>query len=761
MGVLGGLAVRVRALLHRADADRDLDDEIAFHLERETEKNLGLGMSPAEARRRALVAFGGVQQTREAHREVRGFRPLEEIVGDARFAVRALRRSPALAGAAILTLALGVGANTAIFSAVNAVVLRPLPFPDPERLVLLWEENPERGWYQNVVAPANYLDWREQVPAFEGVAGYTDVLGELTLAGDDAPPRIAEVAFVTGDFFEVLGVAARLGRTLRAEETWEGGEPVVVLSDRLWRERFASDPRVVGRTVSLGGRTVRVVGVMGPRFAFPLEGVEAWVPVAWERDARGEVWFRRAHWLRAVARLRAGVSPEQANAQLQAVARRLQRTHPETNATMGAGMTPLHEFLVGDTRRPLFVLLGAVALLLLIACANVGNLLLVQASGRASELSLRLALGAGRMRLVRQSLTESLVLSAVGGGAGLALGWAGTRALASMQPAGMLRVRDFAMDWSVLAFVLAITTASGLLFGVAPALWSVRRVPADALRERGRTGSVGRRMRRWGDALVVGEVALALLLTVGAGLLVRSFRELRRVDPGFEPAGVATLSLNLPRTRYDSAAKVVAFYRELVLRARAVPGVTEAALVRQLPLTRAAWSSDFSVAGRGPGEHGIEVVHREVSPEYFRTMRVPLLRGRAFGDADGPDAPRVVIVNDALARTYFRGEDPIGRRIAFDRVPDSSSVWRTIVGVVGDERQATPAEPARAEIFAPVAQAAVGRMTLVARTPSGDPAALRRRYGAPSRSSTHSSRCPRSRRWRRSRRAPSRFSASS
>jgi putative ABC transport system permease protein len=712
MGALKGLIVRLRAIVRARDADRELDAEIRFHVEQETGKYLALGLSPDEARRRALVAFGGVQQTRESHRGTRRAAWLEELGADARYALRTLRRSPTLAGAAVLTLALGIGANTAMFSAVNAVILRPLPFADPGRLVMLWEENVERGWYQQTAAPANILDWRERVPAFADVAAYADFRSQATLTAQ-GDPRLLTAASVTGNLFSVLGVHPAIGRPFRDEETWETGTPVAVISDRLWRQ-LGARPDIIGHPIELGGRAVEVVGVMPASFAFPWEDVDIWRPTAWPPANRTAAFFRRAHWMRAVARLRPRVSPDEATVQLHDVAARLQIEHPELNKAMDAGLTPLHSFLVGDTRRPLLVLLGAVALLLLIACANVGNLLLVQAAAREREIAVRIALGAGRLRLVRQALTESLVLSAIGGAAGIALGWWATRAFAALQPAGMLRVSEFTLDWSVLTYVVAITAASGLLFGIAPAVWSGRRLPADALREGGR-GSDGRRMRRWGDGLVVSEVAIAVLLTVGAGLFVRSFRELRRIDPGFAPDGLVSMAVTLPGSRYDTGDKITAFTEDLLRQVRGLPGVEAAAVTRGLPLTAPSWSSDFIAAGRSADDFGTEVLHREISPEYFQTLGVPLLRGRAFSADDRTGAPTVVIINEAVARAYFGNQDPLGQRIAFDRAPDSASVWRTIVGVVGNEYQSSLAIAPRAEIFAPIAQDPTNGVHLVTR----------------------------------------------
>jgi putative ABC transport system permease protein len=713
---------RLRALFRRGTVERELDEEIRLHLELETAKNIQAGMTRSEARRQARIAFGGVEVSKEAHRDARGVRWLEDALSDIRHALPAFRRSPALALAAIVTLAVGIGANTAIFSAVNAVILRPLPFPNADRLVSVGEDNPEYGWQHAQVAPANMLDWREQVPALADVAGYVDYGTTATLTGE-GEPRLLVSSEVNSNFFSVLGVRAQLGRTLRPEETWQTGERVAVISDHLWREQFGADSGVTGRTIELDDNRVQIVGVMPPGFRFPVENVDVWVPTAWDPADRGQTYFRRAHWLGVIARLRPGTTLEQTDAQLQATVRRLQQQYPATNRVMGADILPLHDSIIGDTRRPLLVLLGAVALLLLIACANVANLLLVHAAGREREAALRLALGAGRGRLVRQALTESLVLAVLGGIGGLGLAFWGTRLLMVLQPAGMLPVHDFSIDWVVLGYVSLLGIGTGLLFGVAPALWTSHRLPADALKEGGRGGSAGTRVRRWGDALVVAEVALALALTVGAGLLVRSFRQLQRVDGGYDGSGVLAVSLALPVSRYDTGDKIALFWDGLVQRARALPGVDAAAATSRPPLSTASWTSDFAVAGRAADEYGVNATHREVTPGYFSLMRVPLMRGRVLTDQDRAGAPMVVLINASLARRYFPNEDPLGKRIAFDRVPDSTSVWRTIVGVVGDERQTSLATEPSIEVIAPVAQDRFRGMTLLLRT-KGDPLAL-------------------------------------
>lgn len=722
MHQLQGLIARIRALLHRGRAEQELSEEIRFHLEQETAKNVRNGMPPADAKRRALLAFGGVERTREAHHDVRVVRWLADVMADARFALRSIRRAPVIAGAAVVTLALGIGAATAIYTVVDAVVLKPLPFPHGDRLFVVGEENAERNWHRQTAAPANYLDWKEQVPAFEFIGGYSDGRSSATLTGE-GEPQIVTYAQVTGSFFDVLGVHAQLGRVFRDEESWRQTTRIVVISDRFWRRVLGGDRGVIGRSILLSGIPQQIVGVMPAKFEYPYSGIDVWLTMRWNPSDRKKAFFRRAHYVRTFARIKPGVSARAADAQLQTVVRRLQQQYPETNVGMGATLTPLHDLITGDARQPLILLFGAVGVLLLIACANVGNLLLVQAIGRQRELSLRLALGAGRTRLVRQVLTESLVLSVLGGIAGLAVGWAGVRVLATIQPKEMLPVNDFGIDWRVLLFLVVVTTMCGLLFGIAPSLWGQRQIPANALREGSRSSGEGKRLRRWGDALVIGEVALALLLTVGAGLLVRSYSALRRVNPGFESAGVLTVSLQLAGHQYDSVAALTAFDGQLVERVRGLPGVSSVAISSSLPLTGPGWTSDFALQGRARDDFATEVAHREVTGDYFKTMHVPLLRGRVFNDTDTRQAEQVVMVNEALVRRYFQGRDPLGVRVAFDRVPDSTSTWRTIVGVVGSEHQVGISADAKDEIFAPLTQYQEQSIILVART-SGAPVAL-------------------------------------
>jgi putative ABC transport system permease protein len=724
--MLTSLRLRLRAFFNRSTVERELDYELRFHLEEQTQFYLRQGLSREEAARQARVRFGSLPATIEAaplHRRGKG---LDGIVGDVRYAMRTLWRDRGLAVAGILTLTLGVGATTAVFSAVNAVMLRELPFRDSGRLVAVWEENVERNWYKNVVAPANYLDWRERVRAFDGqLAGYNDFLNNVTLLGR-GEPQLLTATPVTGNFLSVLGVTPALGRGFEDADTWDNGQRPAMLSHRAWKNRFRGDSSVIGTSISLGGaRAWQIIGVMPEGFAFPSPATDIYLPALFSPNNRTQVFFRRAHYMRVVGRLADGVSAEAAQAQLKAVAKQLEGEYPATNVHMDAGVTPLREWIVGDTKRPLVVLLAAAGVLLLIACANVGNLLLVHALSRSRDVSLRFALGASRSRVARQALTESLVLSGIGGVGGFALGWAGARALLAMQPSGMLPVTDIAIDYRVLGFAILLTTVSGLVFGIAPAVIATRQSPADSLNAGGRS-IAGGGSRKWGRHLVVAEVALAVMLTVGAGLLLRSYERLSSVAPGFTPEGVMTASMVIPASRYDSAAKVVGFYSALLERVSALPGVERAAAVRQLPATVGSWSSSLAIAGREPLPQ-TDILHREVMGDYFRVMRVPLLQGRTFTEADGatlsdsdtPESPLVVIVNDALAKEFFPNENPVGLRISFDRIPDSTSNWRTIVGVVGSERQGNLATPARPEIFAPMKQEWTRGMTIVARMRDG------------------------------------------
>lgn len=726
---------RLASLLFRGREERELEEELRFHLAMEEEAGVRQGLGRSEARRRARLKLGGVERTKEEVRDARGVRPLQDLGRDIRLAFRSFGRSPGFTVTAVLVLALGIGANTAIFSAVRAVVLEPLPFSDPDRLYMLWESNQEKGWEQETASPANYLDWKERVSSFADVEAYHGAPWQVTITGLEQP-LVLTAAPVTGGFFSMVGVRPMLGRDFTEAETWAGatwraGESPLILSARAWRTVFGGEKDAVGRAVKFNDGAARIVGVMPEGFTFPEEDVDLWLPFGWPEEARGQGWLRRAHYIRPVARLAPGATVAQAEAELEAVAAQLEREYPELNKLIGAGMTPLQPFLIGDTRTPLLVLLGAVGLLLLIACANVGNLLLVRATGRRRDLAVRSALGAGRGRLTRQMLTESLVLAGLGGAFGIALGIAGTRLLERLQPEGLLRVSTFPVNGTVVVFTVLATAVAAALFGAFPAAVARQSGPASALREGGRSASAGRASQRAVGGLVIAEVALAVLLVLGAGLLVRSVAELRQVDPGFDPDGVVAITLSLPGARYPWPPPVIAFYDELLARIRALPGVESVGASSTLPLRERGPTSDFFIAGRPPDEYGTEVVQRSVTAGYLETMGVPLLAGRAFTDADvfmerwdDVRGDRVALINEAMARQHFPGEDPVGRRITTDRVPDSTSAWRTIVGVVGNERQSAIATPPQIELIEPFGQNPERPMHVYVRVAGGDPARI-------------------------------------
>ncbi len=624
---------------------------------------------------------------------------METLVQDVRFAVRSLRRNPGFAATAVLVLALGIGANTAIFSAANAFFFRPLPFAEADRLVSLFESNPEFGWTHENSAPANVFDWEEQVEAFEDVGTYASFTEEITWISDEGDPTIFSLTSVSGDLFDVLGVRPHLGRIFHPDETWAPDDGVVVLSHALWTREFGADPGVIGRTLSFGEETVEIVGVMPRGFTFPTDRTELWKPWGWQKAYLDQVWFRRAHWVFPVARLTPDVTPEEANAQLQVVVQRLSAEYPETNRVMGAGLMPVRDFLTMDVRTPLLLLGGAVGILLLLACVNVANLVLIRGAGRTSEVALRHALGAGRGRVLRLMLTESFVLAGTGGLLGLAGGWAGVRMIQRFSPLGITGLTELTLDARVVLFVVGVSVLSGTLFGVLPALRSSSGGVRARLQARGQSGAGGGRLV---NVLVGAEVALALLLVVGAGLLVRSFWILRDVHPGFTTEGTMAVKFEVPEARYENRDQVLAFYDRLIEALEARPGISKAGLVAQLPLNGFNWSSQFQAEGWPPDRVGFEIQHRPADEGYFEVMGIPLRSGRMFGPADRADATRVVLINETLAETYFPGEDPVGQRIAYDRAanenPDDNSWWE-IVGVVADQYQESLAEAPKPEVF--------------------------------------------------------------
>ena len=642
-------------------------------------------------------------------------------MNDLRYSLRVLIKNPAFTATALLTLALGIGVNTAIFSAVDSVLLRPLPMREPDRVVSVWEHSLRVGIDRNDVAPANFVDLRNQNRVFEGVGAFGDF--NMNLTGQGEPARL-EGRVVTADVFNLLGVKPALGRTIHPEDDQDGRHRVVVLSDRLWQRRFNSDPSIVGQNITLNNESYTVIGVMPPDFFFPDREAEMWTPWAMSPD---EASGRGDHYLRVMARLKPGVTIEQANAEVETIAGRLSTEHPRTNEGLGFSVNSFHEDYVGSLRTPILILFAAVALVLLIACANVANLLLAQATSRRREIAIRIALGARRFVIVRQLLVESLLLAVGGGVLGVMGAIWGVQWLSALVPESLSQLESVTIDARVLVFTLGVTVLTALVFGALPAFHASRAKPGETLGEVGRDSSGGMSGRYVRRVLVVAEVALAVVLLVGAGLLIRSFQRLRQVDPGFRTDNLLTMRVVLPGTKYRTSEQRRVFYDELLRRVDELPGVESAGIITFLPLSTSGLNFSFSVEGRAmPGDMNLPLaLYRVVSPDYFRTMDIPLQRGRVFDSRDTAESPPVIVVNRRLAEEFWPGEDPTGKRLKIGSV-DSPNPWAVVAGVVADVRQSGLYGEQTFEIYVPYAQERRGFVAprdLIVRT-SGDASSL-------------------------------------
>ena len=640
---------------------------------------------------------------------------------DIRYTLRLLAKTPGFTAAALLTLALGIGANSAIFSVIDAVLLRGLPFPEPERLVVVWERNmPSQR--NTVASPANFEDWRRLNTSFESLAAFVTAQTNLTGAGE--PERLV-VQRVSPGFFDVLGAKPAAGRALTAEDDAAEGAPVVVLSDALWRRRFAADPDVIGRTVMLDGDAQTVVGVMPRDFHLTIKEMATTTAKAelWAPARLAQVTTPRGRFLTVAGRLRQGVSVEDARAEMEYIAAALERQYPEFNTNKSVNVVPLRDQLVGNVRPALLMLSAAVGLVLLIACANVANLLLMRAATRRQEIAIRSALGAARLRVVRQLLTESLCLSVIGGLLGLLLALWGTDLLLALAPADLLGVSDVHVDVRVLGFTAAVAVVTGFVFGLVPAVQASNVDLNTSLKAGGRHGTADRGAARLSRLLVVSEVALAVVLLIGAGLLLRSFVGLRSVDPGFRPEGVVTARVELPSQSYPEEPQQIGFYRALLERVRAMPGVRSASAVSTVPFGGLGSRTRMWIEGRpapAPGEEARTDV-TVIDPAYFETMDIPLLEGRTFTAREAETAADVVVVSEMLAREHFPGESPIGRRVKVNMGEEPA--FCEIVGVVGDVRHRSLEEPLHPMVYWPHPKLVVPGMTLVVRA-DGDPDAL-------------------------------------
>jgi putative ABC transport system permease protein len=641
------------------------------------------------------------------------------LLKDVRYGVRMLLRNPGFTVVAVIALALGIGANAAIFSVVNGVLLRPLPYPEPERLMMILETKlPQFPEFS--VAPGNFLDWKKQNTVFERLVAFKGTSLNLIGAGD--PERLRSLK-VTEGFFAMLGAQPQMGRDFLLEEDQPGRNNVVIMSHGLWQRRFGGDPKILNQAITLSGQTYTVIGVMPSTFRFGGGGqeLELWTPMAFTtQDAQNH----GGHSLTAIGQLRPGITLDQARAEMSTIAGRLAVQYPEANQGWDVKLMPLLEFSVRTIKPALVLLLVAVTFVLLIACANVANLLLARAAGRQKEIATRTALGASRWRIVRQLLTESMLLSLTGGAVGLLLAKWGTDLLLTLAPRGLPRVNNVSLDGRVLAFTVAITLLTGIIFGLVPALQASKSNLNETMKDAGRGSTESGRRKLIRSTLVVLEVASALVLLVGAGLLIKSFWQLQKVDPGFNPDNALAVSVTLPNAKYPEANQQAAFFQELIASVGALPGVQAAGAGHVIPMSGEDYLLAFEIDGRPPLQPGTtqSTNFYAVSADYFKAMGIPLRRGRVFTAADTKDSPHVAVINEMMARKIFPDEDPIGKRITFDD-RDKNPDWYEIVGIVGDVKQYGLDRPATMQTYEPYTQQTLPYMTLVART-AGDPASL-------------------------------------
>ena len=701
-----------RNLFHKEKVDQEFSEEIQAYLDMLTEANLRQGLSPQEARRNALLEVGGVEQVEERVREIRMGQFIETLWRDVRTGVRALVQSPVFTTVTVLSLALGIGANTAIFSVVNGLLLRPLPYPESEQIVDVWHTPPQQsfpGLDKFSVSPANYLDWKAQSTAFEQMAVYADTRFSLSTSND---PLSLSGAVVSSDFFSVLPSNAMQGRTFTSDDERPGHDQIVVIGHGLWQRAFGANPNIIGQTLTLNSRSFTVVGIMPAGFEFPREA-EVWVPLAWDDNDRKT---RSMHDYSVIARLKQNVSVQQAQAEMSTISSRLEQQYPEENTGWGAKVIPLREDLVGDVRLSLLVLFSAVGFVLLIACANVANLMLARGANRQKEIAVRIALGAGRARLVRQLLTESVLLAVTGGLLGLLLAVWGSKML--VQLGGLPTSGDIGIDTWALGFTLLVSFGAGIVIGIVPALQFSRTSISETLKQgSGRTGGspIKQHTRK---ALVISEVALSLVLLIGAGLMIRSFWKLQNVDPGFDTSNTLTMSVALTWIRYPEPHQRLAFVERAIEQIRAVPGVVSVGTTTKIPLAGGGSTQPFSIEGRPTAAVSEQPMAqtRYISPDYFRAIGIPLRQGRFFTDHDRVDTVPVVIISEAMARRFWPGQNAVGKRLtpSFHLEPGA----REIVGVVGDVKTSGLDVDASAMMYLPYKQAPLPLISFVVRTAS-------------------------------------------
>jgi putative ABC transport system permease protein len=653
---------------------------------------------------------------------------------DLRYGARMLLKKPGFTLVAVITLALGIGANTAIFSVINAVLLRPLPYSEPARLVALWESNSQRLETRGSISYPNFFDWRAQSRSFERMGAY--YTAPMALTGVTTPVNL-QAATVSPDLFAMLGARPQLGRLFVSEEE-KPGNRVAIISHGFWRRQFGGDPNVVGRAVTLSGKQFSIVGVMPAGFQFPIEAepAEVWVTSSGdgEKDSLNNPSSyeqRGAHFLQAIGRLKPGVTLEQAQAEMKVIAGALEKQYPDSNTRHGVNLIPYQKDLAQDYSEALWLILGAVGCVLLIACANVANLLLARATVRYKEIALRSALGASRRRVIRQLLTESLLLSLSGGLLGLALAWWGTAALISMIPEDVPRLAEISIDRWVFGFTLLISVVTGVAFGLAPALQASKVELTEAMKEGSRSAGAGGGRGRLRGALVVAEIAIALVVLIGAGLLLRTFRRLQQVDLGFDARNVITATVTLNDARYPKPEQAAAFFQNLLDRVKALPGVEAASAVVPQPLSGDTFIFSFDIEGRNIPKGERPVSHfRSIGLDYFSAMKIPLITGRVFTERDDARGAAVMIVNEAFAKRYFPNENPIGKHIKPGISLEGAPLWREIVGVVRNvKHRQSLGDDYEPEYYAPHAQMPINSMSLIVRAtnePRGLASAIQR-----------------------------------
>ena len=674
----------------------EIVEELSQHLEDEFEEAVSHGASEAEAQQSVLNGLGdklgrelqGVERRAPRSSLPPGTRQksnfVADVIQDVRYALRMFSRNPAFTAIAVIALALGIGANTAIFSVVDAILLRPLPYKNPEQLVMVWENATHLGFPKNTPSPANFIDWQKQNTVFEGMAAFAERSFNLTGVGE---PERLDGRRVSANLFELLGVRPIIGRTLVAEED-KPGTKVAILSESLWNRRFGGDPAVVGRAITLNNESYTVVGVIRSSVRLPAYGKwrdQVWVPLAFPAEEASE---RGNHYLEVIGRMKPGVTLTQAQAEMQTIAARLAQEYPRFNLRIGAVVNPLHEEIVGDIKPALLILLGAVVFVLLIACANVANLMLSRAAVRQKEIALRLALGADRTRLTKQLLVESVILSLIGAVVGLGFAYVGLTVLTRFIPPEFIHTETIAINGTVLLFTLVVAIITGVVFGLAPAVQASHFNLNDTLKEGGRDSGAGSRGKRLRGSLVIAEVAVSFILLIGAGLLINSFMHLRNLDPGFRSDHLLTVTVDLSDVKYPDVQHRSAFFDEVIRRVRELPGVASAAVAGNLPFVYNGDSMGISIEGipDPPADQWPDVIYRAVGPGYFGTMGISLVKGRDFTDEDTLETTRGVVISEKTAAHYWPNGDAIGKRLK----PGGGGAdipWRTVIGIVKDVRQ--------------------------------------------------------------------------